>query len=284
MGRSPDAAEQRAARAHLDPLIVTPRVDGIGAGRVGLALHARARRAGLAGTLVGRDTGWEALDAPAGTPVLVLTRNDHLDAVVDRVPPHRLPDLVVVQNGMVRPWLARRGLHAVTRGLLYFAVPARGDDLSPGPEPSPFSGPHAEAVVAWLTALDVPAVAVDDARFRALELDKLLWIAAFGVLGQAFDVPVGAVCDDHADTLRALVAELASVAAPALGVAVPPGGADAAVDALVASLCAYSRSIPDWRASVKEWPWRNGWFVEAARAAGVTLPVHDALLARVGLP
>jgi hypothetical protein len=47
---------------------------------------------------------------------------------------------------------------------------------------------------------------------------------------------------------------------------------------------AYSRTIPSWRGAVKEWPWRNGWFVAEASRRGVPTPLHTVWLARVGLP
>ena len=50
---------------------------------------------------------------------------------------------------MLRPWIAEQSLPQVTRGLLFFAVAARGDDLVPGGL-SPFTGPRASAVVQWL--------------------------------------------------------------------------------------------------------------------------------------
>ena len=68
---------------------------------------------------------------------------------------------------------------------------------------------------------------------------------------------------------------MASVGAAALAV-------DLARGPLLERLSAYSRSIADYRGAVKEWPWRNGWFVVEARARGIATPTHDRLLAAIG--
>ena len=121
----------------------------IGGGRVGQALETRAAMRGVPCVVIRRYTGWDALHADDCGPILVATRNDDLDAVVARVPEQRHGDLVFLQNGMLRSWLADHGLADATRGLLFFAVAQRGDDLNPGGD-SPFAGPRASAVVRWL--------------------------------------------------------------------------------------------------------------------------------------
>lgn len=251
-------------------------VDVLGGGRVGQALAQRARFHGLDTRLVTRDGGSDALMGPAGRPLVVATRNDDLLDVLARVPPQRHADLVFVQNGALRDWLSARGLQEATRGLLFFAVPARGDDLVPGPEPSPFTGPHAGRMVTWLGALRVPAVQVGAEAFRAVELEKLLWNVVFGLVCQAAGVTVGQACDDHADRVAALTAELLPVGERGLRVTV-------ALQPLLGRMCAYSRSIPHYRGAVKEWPWRNGWFVRQAAQTGVSMPVHAALCAEAGV-
>ena len=239
----------------------------IGAGRVGSALAARAQARGYGVRLLGRDDGGASVDAGGAGPIVVATRNDDLAAVLDRVPVSRHSDLVFVQNGMIRPFLQERGLADATRGLLFFAVPARGDDLSPGGS-SPFTGPHARTMAAFFVALDVPAEALDEAAFKAVELEKLVWNSAFGLLSQALAQPVGAVLEDP--RCDALLDELCRIGALALGIEVD-------VQAMVGRLRAYSASIPDYRGAVKEWPWRNAFFVDAAAAEGVSLPVHASL-------
>lgn len=248
----------------------------IGAGRIGSALAALSAEHGQPCDLITREHGHQALSSEAGDPVLVAVRNDDLDPVLTRVPGARRDDLVFIQNGMLRPWLRERGLRAVTRGLFFFAVGCRGDRPLPG-APSPFTGPHAPAMVTWLTALGLPAEVVDPPTFAAIELEKLIWNCAFGLLCQVHAVDVGIVVDAHADELQALVAEMAEIGARALAV-------DLEIPPLVERLSAYSRSIAGYRGAVKEWPWRNGWFASRAAEYGLAMPVHNALLDRAGLP
>ena len=53
-------------------------------------------------------------------------------------------------------------------------------------------------------------------------------------------------------------------------------------DALLVRLCEYSLSIPEYRGAVKEWPWRNGWFVKQSHARGLAMPAHEEALQKVG--
>jgi ketopantoate reductase len=243
----------------------------IGAGRIGSALH---QLAPAAIPLITRTSGWTALEAEAGQAIVVAVRNDDLDAVLARVPEHRRDDLVFIQNGMLRPWLAERGLTTTTRGLLFVAVAKRGDPILPG-DVSPFCGPRAAAVVDTLSGLGVPAEVVAPEHFVAIELEKLIWNCAFGLCCEAFDLRVGEVVEQRADELRELVAELLEVGERVFGLTLE-------LDRLVARLCAYSRSIPDYRGAVKEWRWRNGAFVLAAEQFGVATPNHARLLRATG--
>jgi ketopantoate reductase len=247
----------------------------VGAGRVGGALHAAAQAAGIECALVTRSHGWDHLDDAPGTPILVTVRNADLDGVVARVPDRRRADLVFVQNGMLRPWLRTAGLGSATRGLLFFAVAERGGPIVTGPD-SPFCGPHALAVVRFLVAVGVPAIEVDWARFTAYEHEKLVWNTAFGLLCQAKSCAVGEVVDRHGEDLRALVGELNRVASVSMGF-------DVDVDTLLARLVAYTRTIPNYRGAVKEWPWRDGWFVRTAERYRFELPVHTRLCAEAGV-
>jgi ketopantoate reductase len=241
----------------------------IGAGRIGGTLQARAAERQRPVQVLGRHDDWRVLEQSPGTPIVVCTRNDDLADVLMRVPAYRKRDLVFVQNGMLRPWLAQHDLADATRGLLFFAVQSRGAPLTPGP-PSPFCGPHAAAVVAELQALDVPAEVVAAPQFAAWELEKLLWNCVFGLLCQAHDCMVGDVLTEHRDELAALVNELLPVAEQGMAVRTD-------AKAVLRRLVDYSAAIPRNRAAVKEWPWRNGWFVAEAERQGVELPIHRRL-------
>ncbi len=246
------------------------RLDLVGQGRVGQALRSRLGACGRLADVVVREAG--QLDPSARRPVIVCTRNDDLEGVMAAAPRSRWPDLVFVQNGMLRPWLQDQGLDDATRGLLFFAVPTAGADVQIGTAPSPFHGPHAEAVVDALEHAGLPARKVDGPTFARLEVEKLVWNSAFGLLCEALDTTVGGACEAHPDTTHALCAELIDAACASLRLAVD-------IPRMIDSQIAYSRSIAGYRGQVKEWVWRNGWFVSMDRV----LPTHEALLRRAGI-
>lgn len=51
-------------------------------------------------------------------PIYICTRNDDLDAIIDKVPDNRKEDLVFLQNGMLSPYLKSKGLLLNTAGRL----------------------------------------------------------------------------------------------------------------------------------------------------------------------
>lgn len=246
----------------------------IGAGRVGSGLETSAKAHGLPMTLIDRTTGWATLDAPAGDPVMLAVRNDDLREILPRIPIHRRDDLVFVQNGAIRELLASEGLAGATRGVLYVLAARRGESPTPGGN-NVFSGPRASAVASWLGQIGLPSEAVDAAAFAEVEVEKLLWLACNGVLCEVHAATVGGIADGHRPELETLVRELAPVGRAAWGVRADERW-------LVDRMVAYSRAIPEYRASVKEWPWRNGWLRAQAAQHGLPTPIHDALLARLG--
>ncbi len=189
--------------------------------------------------------------------------------------------VVVLQNGLVGPWLAARlpdpVIRArVTRGVLNFAAPARDGAAIPGGT-SVFFGPEATRVVTILIAGGIPArVATDAADFARVEATKLAWTCAFGLLGTVHGCTVGEVLAHHGAALDALLAELTPVLAGAAGVALDAEG-------LRADVRAYAAGIPGWSARLKALDWRNGAVVRAARAQGRPSAAHEGLLARAGV-
>lgn len=250
-------------------------MDIIGAGRIGTALYQRGQELGLDVRLVTRSDGWEHLSEHVGEPLMIATRNDAFDEVLAKIPSVRYPDLVFVQNGMIRPWLDGNGLTGVTRGLLFFAVPVKGASPEPG-DVSPFTGPRAEAVANTLLQMGLPAAVVSEEAFRVVELEKLLWNTCFGITCQAYNATVGEVVESQGVSLRELFDELFTVGAKALEIQADP-------DVMFGKLCDYSLSISQYRGAVKEWAWRNQWFVDCARTQGVLLPKHDAMMSKAGL-
>lgn len=248
-----------------------PRRVVIGEGRIGGAL---ARAGGVA--LVSRHRGWYVLEEAAGDPIAVCVRNDDLGVVLNQVPAHRWADLVFVQNGMIDAWLADHGLGGNTRGVLFFAVPARGAAVQPGGV-SRFTGPHANAMALWLESLGLRAEVLGRRAFAAAALEKLIWNSAFGVLCARHDATVGRILADHEPELAALTRELSAVGRAALDV-------DLDDAALLRGVKDYAGTIPDHRAGLAEWRWRGGWFVATARALGLPQPTHDALIAALPAP
>jgi ketopantoate reductase len=248
-----------------------PRRVVIGAGRIGTLFKKAANCA-----VVTRQRGWSVLDEPAGDPVAVCVRNDDLAGVLSRTPAHRRPDLVFVQNGMIDPWLEDHGLEGNTRGMLFFAASERGGPVDPGGI-SRFTGAHANAMALWLESLGLRAEVVGRRSFSAVMLEKLIWNASFGLLCERFGLDVGGVLGDHDAELSALARELAAVGRAALDIDLEPA-------ALLDNLRAYAGSIPRNRAGIKEWRWRNGWFIDAARQHRVATPTHDALVAALPRP
>lgn len=246
----------------------------LGRGRIGTMMHELAGRAGVSATLLGRDDN----DAPVarahpGRPIVVCTRNDDLEGVLADVHPDNHADLVFVQNGLIQGWLADRGLGGCTQGVLYVAVPTVGAAPTAGGD-SLFWGRHATTVAGLMQRAGVSARTTPDQDVYLREAGvKLLWICAFGVIGQATGRPVGELARDEKAAVRALVAELAPVVGHALGVVIP-------VSAAADEALRYARAIPDYRASLKEWAWRDGAVLAVAEELGVPLPQHTAWLAR----
>ena len=215
------------------------------------------------------------VDTPRGdrpAPIVVCTRNNAMDAVLEQVHPSRHADLVFVQNGTIRAWLADKGLSENGRGVLWVAVTHVGAAPVPG-GPSVFTGPWADTIAQMMDHHGVDAAAVDAVGFAREEAVKLAWICATGVIGSATGEGVGGIDAHHAAELEALVRELHPV------LQVSPG-LDLDADALVARVQAYSKRIPLFPARMKEWRWRNGAVVDTAAAAGLSIPLHAGWVAR----
>lgn len=222
----------------------------------------------------------EKVVGPPG-PIVVCTRNDDLQGVVDLTPPERRGDLVFIQNGMLQPWLDARGLGENTQVLVYFAVAKKGDkptdgktDLNPEGLTAAY-GRHADAVAARLHAGGLSCKVLDKKSFQKAMLEKLIWISAFMVLGAKHKVTVGEVESGHKEEVAKLIGELAAAGSRQLGISLDAG--------VVERLCAYARSVSHFPTAVKEFPWRNGWFysiTQAAAAKGQTdpCPYHTSLL------
>ncbi|KAM3193175.1 hypothetical protein ACQJBY_070008 [Aegilops geniculata] len=265
-----------ALRAMVQPVVV------VGGGRVGQALLSMGPPAG--GDLLLRRG--EALPpaAPAG-PILVCTRNDDLDAVLDATPRSRWRDLVFFQNGMLEPWLESKGLAGANQVLAYFAVSKLGEppvdgitDANPEGLTAAF-GAWAPAVAARLQNGGLTCKVLEKGAFEKQMLEKLIWISSFMLVGARHPgATVGAVEKEYRSEVSSLIVELASVAAAERGLSFDEGMED--------RLCAYSRAVAHYPTAVKEFKWRNGWFYSLTKKALTEgkpdpCPLHTAWLKEI---
>jgi ketopantoate reductase len=246
----------------------------IGAGRVGTALYATSTSHDVQCTLVSRNENWKAVEQPPGSPILLAVRMAHLPPILERIPAHRKADLVFIQNGAIRDWLSKQTLGFCTRGVLFLAVHHIGAPIQRGGV-NPFTGPQASRMTHWFAAMGLEAQSMDWGRFSAYELEKIIWLSAFGLLCENYKMSVGEVLDNQLDVLEELVEEIRQVGRAAMSVDIP-------LDYLMKRLATYSRSIPNWRAAVKEWSWRNGWVDKSATRYRVETPLHRELLRAIG--
>ena len=246
----------------------------VGNGRVGQGLRRRAEAFGLSVSMVTRTHGSDLLGASQQGPVLVCINAGDIRSFATDVPAGRRSDLVFVQNGMIRPALVDVGCSDNTLGLLYFAVPSLGDSIQPGGT-SLFCGAHAEAVVTWFQAMELAAKGVSRMDYTQEMISKLIWNCTFGLLCDVHDQSVGMVVEQHSDVIGALVGEFCLVANQALEI-------ELSAEHVAETACAYSMTIPQYQGSMKQWEWRNGWFVQAAQKGMVSTPTHVELLRRMG--
>ncbi|PQM40639.1 uncharacterized protein Pyn_32391 [Prunus yedoensis var. nudiflora] len=248
----------------------------VGGGRVGRALEDMGNGDDL---LVKRG---DPVPLDFKGPILVCTRNDDLEAVLEATPRPRWNDLVFFQNGMLEPWFESKGLGDADQVLAYFAVSKLGEPPVDGktdtnPEGLTASyGKWASVVAERLQAGGLTCKVLNKEAFQKQMLEKLIWISAFMLVGARHPgTTVGGVEKEYRSEVSSLIAELASAAAAEKGLVFE--------EAMEDRLCAYSRSVSHFPTAVKEFKWRNGWFYslsEKAIAAGKPdpCPLHTAWL------
>ncbi|WCJ40369.1 hypothetical protein M5689_021290 [Euphorbia peplus] len=263
-------AGSTATAAKVAPAVI------VGGGRVGKALQEMGSGQDL---LVKRG---EPVPLDFEGPILVCTRNDDLEAVLQATPKSRWNDLVFFQNGMLEPWLESKGLGDADQVLAYFAVAKLGEPPIDGktdtnPEGLTASyGKWASAVASRLHSAGLSCKVLDKEAFQKQMLEKLIWISAFMLVGARHPgATVGDVEKEYRSEVSALIAELASASAAEKGLVFE--------EAMEERLCAYSRAVAHFPTAVKEFKWRNGWFYslsEKAIAQGKPdpCPLHTAWL------
>ncbi|KAG5523193.1 hypothetical protein RHGRI_035119 [Rhododendron griersonianum] len=166
-----------AAAAKVVPAVI------VGGGRVGRALQEMGNGDDV---LVRRG---EPVPLDFAGPILVCTRNDDLEAVLQSTPQSRWSDLVFFQNGMLEPWFHSKGLGDADQVLAYFAISKLGEppidgktDTNPEGLTAAF-GKWASAVAARLHAGGLSCKVLDKDAFQKQMLEKLIWISAFMLVG-----------------------------------------------------------------------------------------------------
>ncbi|KAK9101725.1 hypothetical protein Sjap_018979 [Stephania japonica] len=215
-------------------------------------------------------------------PILVCTRNDDLEAVLQSTPQSRWDDLVFFQNGMLEPWLQSKGLDNADQVLAYFAVSKLGEppidgktDTNPEGLTAAY-GKWASAVATRLQSGGLSCKVLEKEAFQKQMLEKLIWICVFMLVGARHPgATVGAVEKDHRSEVSSLISELASAAAAEKGLLFE--------EAMEERLCAYSRAVAHFPTAVKEFKWRNGWFYSLSQKALADgkpdpCPLHTAWL------
>ena len=244
----------------------------VGAGRIGQAFTKIGNQDGIDVVLLRRG---DMTILPTG-PIVVCTRNDDLQTVIDWVPSGRRRDLIFVQNGMLQTWLEQQNLNSATQALLYIAVARAGDEPVDGAR-SVVTGSRSADVIDLMKALNLSCRAVTKSQFLLEMLEKLLWNCVFGLLCQAYDISVGEVVEGHREQVSTLTIELLKVACTALKLEIP---SLAEQEALIERLCDYSLTIANYKGAVKEWKWRNGWFWDRQNDDE---SLHAALLTQAGV-
>ena len=234
----------------------------IGAGRIGNYLYEANNKQDL--LLSSRD-----MTVPEGdesVPIYVCTRNNDLENIIEKTPSNRKQDLVFLQNGILTPYLQSKGLSENTQGLVYFAVSKKGETPIDGvtdmnPEGlTAVTGKWADDLAARLKNGGLSCHVMDKPTWEVAMLSKHIWICAFMAIGAKHGgITVGAVEKEHNAEVKELINEMAIAASSETGLKFPSDLAD--------KLCAYARSVAHFPTALKEFEWRNGWFVDISLKA-----------------
>jgi hypothetical protein len=238
----------------------------IGSGRIGGSLA----EAGEC-VVLGRD---DEIDPEGEGPILIATRNDSLDGIVEKCPENRRKDLVFMQNGYLDEFLESKGLLDNTQVLLYLSVTAKGVDpvdgvTSVNPEGlTAATGIHAQAFTDRLASLDLKCNVVTPKDYRPAMFEKLMWISTYMLVGAAKECKsVGEAGSEHGELVEQIVNELVAAVSEKEGITFPEG--------TMARLAAYTDVVAGFPCAVKEFEWRNKYFYDLGDEA---VPTHNGLL------
>lgn len=243
-----------------------PMSEIIGSGRIGNLLS----QAGNCVVLGRQDN----IDPEGEGPILIATRNDALDGIVEKCPEKRRKDLVFMQNGYLEDFLKSKGLLDNTQVLLYLSVTAKGaepidGDTSYNPEGlTAATGVHAQAFADRLAALNLKCKVVSMEEYRPAMFEKLIWISTYMLVGTAKECKsVGQAGSEYADLVETVINELVLATSAKEGITFPEGTLE--------RLKAYTDKVANFPCAVKEFEWRNQYFYNLGDDA---CPTHNALL------
>jgi len=209
-----------------------------------------------------------------GTPILIATRNDSLEKIIDECPENRLKDLVFLQNGYLDGYVAEKGLADNTQALLYLSVPALGVEAVDGitsvnPEGlTAATGVHAQALADRLASLGLKCNVVTPEEYKPAMFEKLIWISTYMLVGTAKECSsVGQAGSEHAELVESVVNELVAAVSAKEGISFQEGS--------MARLAAYTDVVADFPCAVKEFEWRNEYFF---KLGDDVCPTHNGLL------
>jgi hypothetical protein len=238
----------------------------VGSGRIGGTLAEAGECA-----VLGRD---DEIDADGQGPILIATRNDALDGIIEKCPENRRKDLVFMQNGYLDDFLESKGLLDNTQVLLYLSVTAKGVDAVDGvttvnPEGlTAATGIHAQAFADRLASLDLKCNVVTPEEYRPAMFEKLMWISTYMLVGAAKECKsVGQAGAEYGELVENIVNELVAAVSKKEGITFSEG--------TMARLAAYTDVVTDFPCAVKEFEWRNKYFYDLGDDA---VPTHNALL------
>lgn len=242
-----------------------PSFTVIGGGRIGSLLADDSE------SILGRG---DKIKEDGEGPIVVCTRNEALEGIVETCPENRKKDLVFLQNGYLDNFLKSKNLLENTQVLLYLSVPSKGVEPVDGittvnPEGlTAATGVHAEAFKDRLSSLGLKCNVVSMDDYRPAMFEKLIWISTYMLVGAAKECKsVGQAGSEHKDLVEKVIEELVSAVTAKEGITFPEG--------TVPRLAAYTDVVTDFPAAVKEFEWRNQYFYDLGDD---NCPTHNQLL------
>jgi len=238
----------------------------IGSGRIGGLLAE-----GDESVIVGRN---DAINKEGSGPILVATRNDALDGIVEACPENRRKDLVFMQNGYLDDFLKAKCLLDNTQVLLFLSVAKKGTDAIDGitkmnPEGlTAVTGEHAQAFASRLASLNLKCNVISNEEYRPAMFEKLIWISTYMLVGTAKECSsVGEAGDKYKELVEEVITELITAVSAKEGITFSDGA--------IERLASYTEVVKDFPCAVKEFEWRNEYFF---KLGDENCPTHNGLL------